>query len=330
MIANEMNPISTDIHLMPNKILTASQIMAKHGKTFALAAKLLTTASRDDATTLYAFARMVDDWIDLGANHDESQANITALRTSLKSGEVPIKTVLNQHAIADVTMQAFLQAQLNDQKTRCIIDEQSLIDYSYGVAGSIGAMMRPILGAAEAGEMHAISLGIAMQMTNIARDVVEDARRGRIYIPTNFFKQTITLQKIAQPSTLEAQAIFAGITQLLQLADDYYVFAQRGYVYIPLRNRLSIAAAGAMYRAIGIKIQQRGELCYWQGRVSICAVTKIVIALFAVTKTLFAALLAILPTTFFSNKLFLDKALSKPDVALTQAIQKAISSYNTK
>ena len=302
----------------------AKNIMQEHGKTFALAAKLLTPASRHDATELYAFARMVDDWIDLGANKDAAQANIAALQNSLQLGDAPIKKVLNQHAIADAAMQAFLQAQLQDQGSRRIVDEQALIEYSYGVAGSIGEMMRPILGASKVGEMYAISLGIAMQMTNIARDVVEDAARGRIYIPATFFSQTISSQQLAQPNPPQAQAIFAGIAQLLQLADKYYAFAERGYAYIPLRNRLSIAAAGAMYRAIGVKIRQRGESRYWQGRVSIGIINKTGIALFAILKTLFT----ILPVTFFLDQLFLGKAIRKTDVALTQAMQQAIAGIN--
>ena len=295
--------------------------MQQHGKTFALAAKLLTPASRHDATELYAFARTVDDWIDLGANKDEAQANIAALQTSLQLGEAPIKTLLNQHAIVDATIQAFLQAQLQDQGARCIADEQALVDYSYGVAGSIGAMMRPILGAAKAGEMHAISLGIAMQMTNIARDVVEDAARGRVYIPATFFDEPASPQQMLNPSSQQAQAIFGAIKQLLTLADEYYAFAQCGYAYIPLRNRLSIAAAGAMYHAIGVKIRQRGELRYWQGRVSIGVMTKTRIALLAIISTLFAALLA----TFFLDKLLLGKAMRKTDIALTQTMQQAMA-----
>ena len=299
----------------------AQAIMQQHGKTFALAAKLLTPASRHDATELYAFARTVDDWIDLGANKDEAQANIAALQTSLQLGEAPIKTLLNQHAIVDATIQAFLQAQLQDQGARCIADEQALVDYSYGVAGSIGAMMRPILGAAKAGEMHAISLGIAMQMTNIARDVVEDAARGRVYIPATFFDEPASPQQMLNPSSQQAQAIFGAIKQLLTLADEYYAFAQCGYAYIPLRNRLSIAAAGAMYHAIGVKIRQRGELRYWKGRVSIGVMTKTRIALLAIISTLFAALLA----TFFLDKLLLGKAMRKTDIALTQTMQQAMA-----
>ena len=308
----------------------AQKIMQEHGKTFALAARLLTPASRHDATELYAFARTVDDWIDLGANKDAAQANIAALQTSLQLGVAPIKTLLNKHAIADATIQAFLQAQLHDQGARHIADEQALIDYSYGVAGSIGAMMRPILGAPEVGEMYAISLGIAMQMTNIARDVLEDAVRGRVYIPATFFSQAITAQQIAQPSQQQAQAIFAAITQLLQLAEEYYALAARGYAHIPLRNRLSIVAAGAMYRAIGVKILQRGAARYWPSRVSIGLFFKVGIAWLAITKTLLAHLFSdqLLSGQLLSGQLFSSKVVRKTEVALTHAIEKAIAGFN--
>ncbi len=79
-----------------------------------------------------------------------------------------------------------------------------------------------------------------------------------------------------------------------------------------------------MYRAIGVKILQRGELCYWQGRVSIRAMTKARIALRAIVSTLFAAML----TTFFLDKLFLGKAMRKTDIALKQTMQQAIAGFN--
>ena len=80
-----------------------------------------------------------------------------------------------------------------------------------------------------------------------------------------------------------------------------------------------------MYRAIGVKIRQRGELRYWQGRVSIGMMTKTRIALLAIVSTLFTALLA----TFFLDKLFLGKAMCKTDIALTQTMQQAMAGFNT-
>jgi 15-cis-phytoene synthase len=250
----------------------AKAIMQQHGKTFALAAKLLSPSSRHAAAQLYAFARTVDDMIDLQA----AKPNMDDLQTILKTSQT--QQVLQQYAISDQAMQAFLQAQIQDASLCQLENEQALIDYSYGVAGSIGAMMRPILGAPRTSEYYAASLGIAMQMTNIARDVVEDAARGRIYIPATFFESPITAQDILQPNLAQKQQIFAAIEKLLLLADSYYDYAKIGYAAIPLRNRLSIVTAGKMYQSIGKKILENGPEQYWQGRVSLDLKAKLQVA----------------------------------------------------
>ena len=164
----------------------ATLIMQQHGKTFALAAKLLTPASRAAATELYAFARTIDDMIDLQA----AKPSMAELQTLLQSSAM--QAILQQYAIEDEPMHAFLQAQMQDAMPCKLQTEQALINYAYGVAGSVGAIMRAILGAPNTATHFAISLGIAMQLTNIARDVVEDAVRARIYIPGTFFATPIT------------------------------------------------------------------------------------------------------------------------------------------
>jgi 15-cis-phytoene synthase len=273
---------------------SALQVMQQHGKTFALAAKLLSPASRNAAAELYAFARYVDDTIDMQATNMAAKAQLTAIQQDLQNTSTQfsaLQKIMQQHAINPKILQAFLQVQHDDEDGRQLASEQDLIEYSYGVAGSIGQMMRPILGAPASAEIYAVSLGIAMQLTNIARDVVEDALRSRIYIPATFFTNQISPQLLLKPSPQQAQQIFIAIQKLLDLADEYYSFAQLGYAHIPLRNRLSIAAAGAMYRGIGSTILARGAAQYWQGRVSLGLWKKSAIGIIAVVKTLSIALL---------------------------------------
>jgi 15-cis-phytoene synthase len=255
---------------------SAQKIMQQHGKTFSLAAKLLTPSSRHAATELYAFARTVDDMIDV----EGAKPNLADLQTLLQKSQT--QTIMLQYAIDKLAMQAFLQAQIQDATPCNLQCQQALIDYTYGVAGSIGAMMRAILGAPSAADNYAISLGIAMQLTNIARDVVEDAARNRVYIPASFFAEKLQPAQLLQPNQLQKQQIFAAIQQLLNLADDYYAYAKIGYATIPLRNRLSIITAGKMYQAIGKKITNRGANQYWQGRVSLGLLIKTWIALKAI------------------------------------------------
>ena len=300
--------------------LNAQQIMQQHGKTFALAAKLLSPASRHDATELYAFARTVDDYIDLQATNNQAQAKILALQQAFALSTLGndihnnMLALLEKHAISPKVMQAFLQAQLNDEDGQHIETVQALINYAYGVAGSIGRLMRPILGASIKAEMYAVSLGIAMQLTNIARDVVEDATRMRVYVPATYFNTHIYAQNIKHPTEKEALLIFAAIAKLLQLADDYYAYARQGYQYIPFRNRLSIATAGAMYSAIGRKIMARGAQNYWLGRVSVTKPHKILIGFLAVGQLIFKSL-------FSANTRLHNEA------ALLKSIKQAIAFY---
>jgi 15-cis-phytoene synthase len=289
---------------------SAKAVMQKHGKTFALAARLLTAESRHAATQLYAFARTIDDMIDLQAE----KPSLADLQVLLQRSQT--QTVLQQFAISDQAMHAFLQSQMQDATPCQLQTEQALIDYAYGVAGSIGAMMRPILGAPRTAETYAISLGIAMQMTNIARDVVEDAARERIYMPATFFAEKLAPAQLIQPDDTQKQQIFAAIEKLLLLADNYYDFAKKGYADIPLRNRLSIITAGKMYQAIGKQILENGESQYWQGRVSLGLAAKLKIAGKAIMDE------------FFAKKQLASSFDLQADLQAT--IKQAIASYAAK
>jgi phytoene synthase len=110
--------------------------------------------------------------------------------------------------------------------------------------------MAPILGADHhrAGEA-AIHLGVAMQMTNIARDVLEDARNGRRYVPGCWVEQRTAHEIVG--SIASRQQVSAAIARLLALADHYYASAAQGFPLIPAPARRAIQIAAAIYREIG-------------------------------------------------------------------------------
>lgn len=301
-------------HLGISQALSAKQIMATYGKTFALAARLLKPVSRHDSAELYAFARTVDDLVDMQATSHQVKMQVMHLQSTLSKEQLPIQTILQKYTIPPGVLHAFLQAQIDDEDGRQIASQQCLINYAYGVAGSIGSMMRPILNASEEGEVYAVSLGIAMQLTNIARDLVEDAARRRIYIPATYFSKPIAPQTIQSPNKQDKENIFLAIVQLLNLAKEYYDFARLGYRHIPFRNRLSIAAAADMYRAIGNKILANGHARYWQGRVSINSLQKLGIASLSVIKTTLHLLLPV-------------KSAQNNSAKITASIAHAIAHY---
>ncbi len=159
-----------------------------------------------------------------------------------------------------------------DAGPRAIDSQPELLRFAYGVAGTVGQMMRPLLGAPGAADAYAIALGVAMQLTNIARDVVEDAQRGRCYIPAQW---GVASQVLAAPADAGERAqAFDALRKLLALADDFYAYAHSGIQAIPAQNRSAIRIATALYQAIGHKIVQGGPDKYWQGRTSLGAAEK--------------------------------------------------------
>lgn len=261
-------------------------VMDRHAKSFSWAARLLSAEARRDAALLYAYARAADDFADeiqLGSLEQRSLALQDMRRGALsaESGSgagaeeglaVQTGVMLRNHGIPASVLENFMDSLQADTNARHLESTEDLLHFAYGVAGTIGQMMRPLLGAAPAADSHAIALGIAMQLTNIARDVVEDAQRQRCYIPAQW---GVTLRLMATPSnTTEKSIAFAAIQRLLALSDDFYAYAQSGFGAIPSHNRSAIRAAAALYQGIGKKILERGIDHYWSGRVYLSRLEK--------------------------------------------------------
>lgn len=284
---------------VPNKVfkqtMSVQELMAQHGKTFWWAAQLLSKNTRDDAATLYAYVRVIDDLVDdllktQPCNDNKLAEQILTHAAQNTLGYDVVEALFVKHDISPSLMRIFVRQQIKDTLPARIDDEKALFSYCYGVAGVIGQMMRPILKADNASTPHAVALGLAMQMTNIARDVTEDAKAGRIYLPASYFSKKLTYQNIAETSEANKTVIFAAIKRLLYLADHYYKFARHGYLLIPFRNRVTIHVAANLYQAIGHKIIKRGITSYWQGRVSINVWQKTYLSAAAITETVFALL----------------------------------------
>jgi phytoene synthase len=172
--------------------------------------------------------------------------------------------MLRGHGVPQEVLETFMDSLQADVNARQIDTTDNLLLFAYGVAGTVGQMMRPFLGAPPSADAHAIALGVAMQLTNIARDVVEDAERGRCYIPSEW---GLTLRGMAAPQNEEERHMaFTALARLLALSDDFYSFARSGISVIPRHNRRAVRIAAALYQGIGRKILRRGPSLYWQGR----------------------------------------------------------------
>jgi 15-cis-phytoene synthase len=257
-------------------------VMDHHAKSFSWAAKFLSHSARRDAALLYAFARTADDFADeahLGSP-EERAAALQELRKQALQSQAPMQTLAHQtgqmlrgHGVPDAVLTTLMDALQTDSEPRQIDSQENLLRFAYGVAGTVGQMMRPLLGAPQQADPYAIALGVGMQLTNIARDVVEDSQRLRCYIPAQW---GITMQIMAAPQThAERKHAFDALGRLLALADDFYAFAHTGISSIPRHNRRAIRIAASLYQGIGHKILRQGESRYWAGRVSLTRPEKI-------------------------------------------------------
>lgn len=248
------------------------RVMATHATSFTLAARLLPPRVRDRTVALYAWCRACDDAIDL-APPETHAATLAALERELASihaGEpqrrphaAAFQEAMRACAIP-VTYPTELLAGLRmdvEQSTYGTTGE--LLRYAYRVAGTVGLMMTHIVGVTDARALpHAAHLGIAMQLTNICRDVAEDWSRGRLYLPADLLGPAAVAalhpgRGVALPGGHEV-ALAGAVQRLLTLAEAYYASGDRGIAYLDWRAAASVRAARALYSAIGDILARRG------------------------------------------------------------------------
>ena len=236
-----------------NKV--AQDILKKHAKSFYFAGLLLDRKTLNDAAILYAFCRQLDD----AADQEDQQDQLSYLIADYKK-EIPddlinkeFRKLQNTYQLDQKFIDDLIVGVSSDINFRQPKDLGDLIRYSYEVAGTVGALMAKILGANhEHAWKFAIDLGIGMQITNISRDIKEDAENGRIYIPENMLPNNFKAQDITNGSNDE---LILNVTkQLLDIAEKYYQSGLDGIYYIPQKNKFSILIAGILYNSIGKKI----------------------------------------------------------------------------
>lgn len=250
---------------------SAIALLKKHGKSFNFARLFLGKKTGNAAARLYRFCRIIDDIADETLDKTEAKKELEEIKLAIQHNRINHPLVgdflclCNEHGIKRLNGIILIEGVSEDLSVQAFQTEQEIIQYAYKVAGVVGLMMAPILGASKEGSLFAIDLGIAMQLTNIARDVMEDAKMGRRYLPgawMNFISaEQITVNKVEQRRHVQQ-----AIAQLLALAQKYYESGIAGLHYLPQRNRKSIAIAAYLYREIGRKLLQK-DCTYWQGRV---------------------------------------------------------------
>jgi phytoene synthase len=236
-------------------------------RTFLAASRLLPRSVRDPACALYAFCRSADDAVDLDTV--DELAAVGRLRARLDRiyagdpapapADRAMARVVERFELPRALPVALLDGFEWDARGRRYETIDALLDYAARVAGTVGAMMAVIMGCRSAEAVaRACDLGVAMQLSNIARDVGEDARRGRIYLPLAWLREAGVDPDawLARPQ-FDAR-IGAVVRRLLRTADGLYARAEAGVAMLPATCRPGIQAARVLYAAIGDEVARRG------------------------------------------------------------------------
>ncbi|MDE2566558.1 MAG: phytoene/squalene synthase family protein [Burkholderiales bacterium] len=235
-------------------------------RTFLAASYLLPRAVREPACALYAFCREADDAVDLGGDPGAAVDRLRRRLDRLYAGapeagaaDRALAHVVARHAIPRPLLDALIEGFEWDSRRRRYGSIEALQAYAARVAGSVGAMMALLMGArSPAALARACELGVAMQLSNIARDVGEDAGAGRLYLPLDWLHEAgIDAEAwLAEPRFTPALA--AVVQRLLDHAQTLYRRVDAGVAALPLGCRPGINAARFLYAEIGREVARRG------------------------------------------------------------------------
>ncbi len=274
-------------------IAVARATIARGSRSFALASSVLPPGCSADAAVVYSWCRRVDDAVDLAGSTGRARAALErerAVLASLYAGVRPEDPVLA--AFQDVLLRHHIPARypfdLLDGMEMDVagmryrtLDE--LILYCYRVAGTVGLMMSHVMGVSEPRALrNACHLGLAMQLTNICRDVLEDWERGRLYVPDQVLAEYGLGElrgQLGTPLPVQVrQELARAVQRLLELAERYYRSGESGLRALPWRCSFAVGAARWIYAEIGRVIARR-HFDVFSGRAVVSTPRKLVLLL---------------------------------------------------
>lgn len=283
---------------MTDLAAASRETIQKGSQSFAAAAALFDPQTRADAEMLYAWCRHCDDVIDgqdLGhdrqvLDHAEVEQRLVGLYAQTRAalaGEptddpafAAFREVARRRALPERYPIELIDGFAMDVSGRCYETIDDTLDYCWHVAGVVGVMMAIVMGV-RPDDLETLrraqDLGLAFQLTNIARDIVEDALNDRVYLPADWLAQAgVPQTAVAAP---EHRAAIAGLARrLVDAAEPYYASARWGLRGLPFRSAWAVAAARGVYREIGVKVVARGPRA-WDERVSTSTAEKLGLAL---------------------------------------------------
>ena len=267
---------------------SANEVLSSKGRSFYWARHFLGRRHAERATRLYAFCRYLDDLADESTSPNEARSKIVAARKDILNGASADPAIndglslAQECGISKEPILEFINGIASDLDQVRIANRDELIRYCYRVAGTVGLMMCRVLDvSSQSAYPHAVDLGIAMQLTNICRDVLEDAAMGRRYLPSTLIGD-LSPQELVSLSSAECAKIASGVLELLRLSEDYYRSGEEGLSYLPLRARGAILIASRVYHGIGSDLISRQGDC-WSRRAMVSSAQKALITVTALT-----------------------------------------------
>lgn len=257
-----------------------AEIARFHGRTFYFACQFLPPERRRAIHAIYAFCRIADDIVDR-APISGSVAAARALddweaQIARPTAPIPLAFayVRARYGVPDAAAYSLIEGLRMDLLPRRYATWEDLSVYCYRVAGTVGEMAAPVLGCRDPAAIpHAIELGIAMQLTNILRDVAEDTRLGRLYLP----------EEDLAAFGCNPEAVLAGcpdgrfpelIAFEIDRARAYYASAARGLPALSPAGRLTALAGSDLYAHILTRIEDQ-QYDVFRNRASVSTIGKL-------------------------------------------------------
>ncbi len=266
-------------------------MIQKGSKSFSLAARLFDPDTRDAAFFLYGWCRYCDDQVDQvgnGTDPAELATRLKALKENTAAAFsftpqrqpvfVALQYIVHRYGIPSHYALELIEGMAMDVRGTHYTTLKELLLYCYRVAGTVGLMMAHVMGLRDERALkHAADLGIAMQLTNIARDIIEDAALGRIYLPLSWLDEAeIKPDEIAAPANREKLALLT--QRLLREAERYYRSGDAGLWHLSFRSACAVAAARNVYSEIGALLLRKGAHA-WDERTYVTGARKLRVVL---------------------------------------------------
>lgn len=250
-------------------------VIQRHSRSFALAARLLPPGARADAVVVYAWCRRADDAIDQAQGEPPAAAllrlrrELESLRAGVESSDPVLAAFHDVLQVRRIPLRYALDLLDGMEMDVRGVEYRSmdqLLEYCYRVASTVGLMMCHVMGVSHPAALRpAAHLGIAMQLTNICRDVAEDWGNGRLYLPEDLLRRhgAPALSVRGGPFPIAAVDPCRGVLrELLAIADRYYESSDSGLPYLSPRCALAVDVARRVYSGIGRHIaRQNYDVC---------------------------------------------------------------------